>query len=285
MPSEQSGSKLPDEPSVVPSERHDIRGSIPTPRTIPFHVEGHGDLLAQARALSERPRLPACLRTGVDETVAQANICEGLCASIGALRADAETLLEERVALEVAAGLDPPSTLDVHIGWQTRCAAADRSWRAMQGDPGPWKPQLDALKEVATVVDRFEALRGYDRAWAKLSESHEAVPDETGRRKCLPFDVEDWGELVGAARHREFRETLQEDRCRLRETWRSDGAALGRVDVPFDMLMAGGALCAFRGDWEKRERQLRQQAERRRIVQEVEALKREWAIRYRIGLP
>ena len=77
----------------------------------------------------------------------------------------------------------------------------------------------------------------------------------------------------------------EEDRCRLRETWRSDGAALGRMDIPFDLLMAGGALCAFGSDWEKRERRLREQAERRRIVQEVEALKREWSIGYKVGLP
>ena len=173
-------------------------------KTIPFHVEGHGDLLAQARALSEVPRLPAWLRTAVDETIAQAEICEGLCADIRALHADTTGLLEERVVLEAATGLDPPSTLDAHAGWQTRCAAADRSWRAMQGDPETWQPHLDALKDeaaaIGTATKRFETLRGYDAAWAKLSESHEAVLDEAERRDCLPFDVEDWGDLVGRAR-------------------------------------------------------------------------------------
>ncbi len=77
----------------------------------------------------------------------------------------------------------------------------------------------------------------------------------------------------------------EEDRCRLRETWRSDGAALGQPTVPFDLLMAGGAMCAFGSDWEKRERRLREQEVQRRIVQEVEALKREWSIGYKVGLP
>ena len=184
--------------------RDEVAARAAAAKTIPFHVEGHGDLLEQARALSGLPRLPAWLRTAVDETIARAKICEGLCAGIGALRDNIDRLLEERRALEAETGLDPPSSLAAHAGWQRRCAAADLGWRAMRGDPGTWKPHLDALKDeaaaIGTATERFEALRGYDAAWAELSESHEAVLDEAGRRECLPFDVEDWGALVGRAR-------------------------------------------------------------------------------------
>ena len=72
----------------------------------------------------------------------------------------------------------------------------------------------------------------------------------------------------------------EEDRCRLRQTWRSDGAPLGQVDVSFGLLMAGGAMCAFGGDREKRERELREQEEKRRIERE-RALEREQAERQR----
>ncbi len=210
-------------------------------KTIPFHVEGHGDLLAQARALSGLPRLPAWLRTAVDETISQAEICEALCAGIGALRDNIDRLLEERRALEAETGLDPPSSLAAHAGWQRRCAAAGLGWRAMQGDPGTWKPHLDALQDeataIGTAVQRFEALRGYDLAWALLSGSHKAVVDEAGRRECLPFDMEDWGVLVGQARMlahgpgvpdgaaRAARRVLDED-TRCRETRREIAAFL-----------------------------------------------------------
>ena len=76
--------------------------------TVPFHAEGHDELLRQARALAEMPRLPAWLRSAVDETIADAETCRGLCAEIGALRDDTAQLLEERRALEAETGLDPP---------------------------------------------------------------------------------------------------------------------------------------------------------------------------------
>ena len=172
--------------------------------TIAFHVEGHGDLLEQARALVERPLLPAWLRPVVDATIADAETCEGLCADIRGLHADTATLLEERRALEAGAGLDPPSTLHAHAGWQERCTAAERSWRAMEGDPETWKPHLDALEDAAaaigTAVGRFVALRDHDTAWAELSRLRQSIQEEAGRRDCLPFDLGNWDELVGKAR-------------------------------------------------------------------------------------
>ncbi|MDE0277080.1 MAG: hypothetical protein OYH76_14390, partial [Defluviicoccus sp.] len=171
--------------------------------TIPFHVEGHGELVGQARTLAERPLLPAWLRPVVDATVADAETREGLCAGIRALHAGTAALLEERRALEAAAGLDPPSTLHAHAGWRERCEQAERSWRAMRDDPETWKPHLDALKEeaaaIGTAIDRFVALRDHDTAWANLSETRKAILEEAGRRDCLPFDLEGWDSLVGKA--------------------------------------------------------------------------------------
>ena len=78
----------------------------------------------------------------------------------------------------------------------------------------------------------------------------------------------------------------EEDRCTLRETWRSDGAGLGRTEVSFGLLMAGGATCAFGEDREKRERELREQ-ERRRIAlqqEEREAMERQRVMVMRLGM-
>ena len=115
--------------------------------------------------------------------------------------------------------------------------------------------------------------------WIEIGEARAGAADGPSAGLSIAVTVE--AEVV----ERSIAEREEEDRCRLRETWRSDGAALGQAIVPFDLLLAGGALCAFGGDWEKRERRLREQEVQRRIVQEVEALKWEWAIRYKVGLP
>ena len=172
--------------------------------TVPYYAEGFGQLLEMALSLAERPRLPAWLRTAVDETVAHAAACEALCEEIRTLRGETDGLLEERRALEAETGIEPPSGLDAHAGWQERCAGAGESWRAMNDDPGKWQPHLDALKEEAAeigrAVSRFETLRKHDAAWADFSRSYGAVLDEAGQRGRDPFDLEVWDELVIEAR-------------------------------------------------------------------------------------
>ena len=172
--------------------------------TVPYHAEGHDELLRQARALAERPRLPAWLRTAVDETIAHAGTCEGLCAQIRSLRGDTGKLLEERQELEAETGLEPPSMLDAHAGWRDRCEAAARSWEAMQDDPATWRPHLAALKdEVAAIgeaVNRFDALKRHDATWADLRESHKAILEEAEGRNRAPVDLEGWDALVDKAR-------------------------------------------------------------------------------------
>ena len=171
--------------------------------TIPFHAEGHDELLEQARALAPQPFLPAWLRPVVDATIVDAKKYQDLCVEIGALKLDTDGLLEERRGLEEESGLDPPSTLGAHAEWLERCEAAERSWLDMLGDPGTWQPHLDALDEateIGSAMDRFDELRGHDQAWADLSQTHEAILEEAGRRDCLPFDLEGWDGLVDKAR-------------------------------------------------------------------------------------
>lgn len=79
-----------------------------------------------------------------------------------------------------------------------------------------------------------------------------------------------------------------DDRFRLRQTWRSDGAELDQVDISFGLLMAGGAMCAFGRDTEKRERELREQEEKRRIererAREQEQAERQQSLAMRLGM-
>ena len=184
--------------------RGEVAARAAAAETVPFHAGSHGELLQQARELAERPRLPEWLRRAVDQTIADAETCERLCADIRTLHGDTDRLLEERVALEAAAGLDPPTTLDAHAGWRDRCEEAGSSWQAMRDDPGTWKPHLGALEDeaaaIGTAIDRFDALRGHDAAWAELVEAHGAILEEAGALNRMPFDLEGWGALVGKAR-------------------------------------------------------------------------------------
>ena len=195
---------LDDKVLAFPTLRGVVIARAEAARTVPFHAEGHGELLRQARALAQEPRLPAWLRPAVEETIAHAETCEGLCAAIRTLNRDTVRLLEERLSLEAETGLDPPSTLDAHAVWLEDCAAAERSWRAIQGDPATWQPHLVARKDeaaaIGTAIERFEALRGHDAAWAVLSDWYNSFLEEAGRRDCLPFDIEGWGALVDKAR-------------------------------------------------------------------------------------
>ena len=50
------------------------------------------------------------------------------------------------------------------------------------------------------AVERFEALKRHDAAWAELSEGYNSHLEEAGRRDCLPFDLEGWDALVDMAR-------------------------------------------------------------------------------------
>ena len=112
--------------------------------------------------------------------------------------------------------------------------------------------------------------------WTEIVEPGRAAREGTAAGMDRPMAVTVEAELV----ERSTARLEEEDRCTLRECWRSDGAAFGQPDISFGLLMAGGAMRAFRDDGKERERQLREQEERRRIAQE-EALEREAAERQR----
>ena len=103
--------------------------------------------------------------------------------------------------------------------------------------------------------------------WIEIVGPRGAGPNGTpaGMGRAMAVTVE--AELV----ERSIGPREEEEGCALRETWRSDGAPLGEAHVSFGLLMAGGAMRAFRDDEKERERKLREQEERRRIEREREA--------------
>ena len=102
--------------------------------------------------------------------------------------------------------------------------------------------------------------------WTEIVEPRGIAGEETlaGMGRSIAVTVE--AEVVG--RNPGLRQ--EEDRFTLRETWRSDGAALGQTDTSFGLLMAGGAMRAVGEDERKRERELREQEEKRRQEEELQ---------------
>ena len=103
--------------------------------------------------------------------------------------------------------------------------------------------------------------------WTEIVEARDTAREgaSAGMGRSMAVTVE--AELV--ERNVGLRE--KEDRCTLRECWRSDGAAPGQRNIPFGLLMAGGATRAFQDREKERERRLREQEEQRRRIAREEA--------------
>ena len=179
--------------------------------TIPFHADGHGELLEAAHALSEYRLLPTGIRAAVEEVIAEAEACERRLADIAAFREETAGLVAEHGKLEVRAGvIEPPTLLDEWPSWAARSEAAGERWQAMQA--GAWRPHLDRLEEehaaIAAAVGELVACRERDEAWASLAAARRDVLDRAGDEGVPPFYLEGWDEFVAKARAFSEREDL-----------------------------------------------------------------------------
>ena len=201
--------------------RREVRERARKAKTIPFYADGHDGLLEQARALVQSADLPAHVRAAAEEVIADAGTCAARRAEIGAFREGVAALLLERQKLEKRAGDDPPTGLDDHAGWSTRCKEAAGRWHGMRGDTGTWEHHLarlvDEAKEISSGIARLEKLLGHDRAWARFLARRREILEEARTRKCDPFHLERWGAFVAEARALAERSGLPEGAKRAAE--------------------------------------------------------------------
>ena len=167
--------------------------------TIPFHADGHGELVEVAHALSEYQLLPSGIRAAVEEVIAEAAACEQRIADIATFRAETVELVGEHDKLEARAGDDPPSVLEEWRSWAERSEAAADRWQTMQA----WRPHLDRLKEdndaIAAAVGALAACRERDQAWESLAAARQEVLDRARDEGVQPFYLDGWGAFVAEA--------------------------------------------------------------------------------------
>ena len=181
--------------------------------TIPFHADGHGELLEVAHALSEYRLLPTGIRTAVEEVIAEAAACEQRIADIAAFREETAGLVEEHGKLEARANIvKPPTVLEEWPSWAERSEAAAERWEAMQA--GAWRPHLDRLREeddaIAAAIGELAACRERDKAWESLAAARQEVLDRAGDEGVPPFFLEGWGVFVAEAEAFSERKDLPE---------------------------------------------------------------------------
>ena len=229
--------------------------------TIPFHADGHGELLEAAHALSEYRLLPTGIRAAVEEVIAEAEACERRLADIASFREETAGLVAEHGELEARAGvIEPPTLLEEWPSWAARTEAAAERWQAMQA--GVWRPHLDRLREehdaIAAAVERLAAFRERDDAWASLAAARRDVLDRAEDEGVRPFYLEGWGEFVAEAQAFSERKNLP-----------PAAAALADRILEYDRECreARGAVDGFLEDARRHGRQwrsLESEAERRR---------------------
>ena len=101
---------------------------------------------------------------------------------------------------------------------------------------------------------------GHRVRWTEIVQPGRGAAAGAGRSMAVTVEASVVGMSIGLRQ--------EEDHLELKETWRSDGAALGQSNVSVGQLMAAAAMRAFGDDEKKRERELRKQAEERRVAQE-----------------
>ena len=181
--------------------------------TIPFHADGHGELLEVAHALSEYRLLPTGIRAAVEEVIAEAAACEQRMADIAAFRRETAGLVEEHGELEARAGvIEPPTLLEEWPSWAARSEAAGERWQAMQA--GAWRPHLDRLEEensaIAAAIGALAACRERDKAWDSLAAARQEVLDRAKDEGVQPFYLDGWGAFVAEAEAFSERKDLPE---------------------------------------------------------------------------
>ncbi len=163
--------------------------------TIPFHAEGHGELLEVAHALSEYRLLPTSIRAAVEAVIAEAAACEQHIADIAAFREETAELVEDHGKLETRAGDDPPTVLKEWRSWAARAEAAVERWQAI------WRPHLDREEHdaIAAAIGALAACRERDKVWESLAAARQDVLDRAKDEGVPPFFLEGWAAFAAEA--------------------------------------------------------------------------------------
>ncbi len=169
--------------------------------TIAFHVDGHDDLVRQARLLAGMNNVPAHTRAHARETIARDAESRDRQGRVMALAAEADRLLDSHRRLAARDPERPAAELAGYPAWRDRRLKARRQWRAMLKRPDLWQPHLDRhAGDVNERLARCERLAANDAAWARFEAAYRRVEARARAEERISFGMAGWHGLVTQAR-------------------------------------------------------------------------------------
>ena len=183
--------------------------------TVPFHDDGHDDLVAQARLLVAMKNVPVEVRAVVRAVIAHEAQARDRQDRVLALAAEAGRLLDSHRRVAAQDTERPAAELAGYPAWRERWLKARRQWRAMLRRPDLWQPHLDRnAGDVNERLDRCERLAATDAAWARFVAAHRRVQARAQAQERIPFCMAGWYGLVTQARALLLRDDLPDAAAR-----------------------------------------------------------------------
>ncbi len=180
--------------------RREVHERAAAGNTIPFHVDGHDDLVAQARLLAAMKNVPEQVRSSARAVIAHEAQARDRQERVLALAAEAGRLLDGHRRLAARDPERPAAELAGYRAWRERWLKARRQWRAMLKRPDLWQPHLDRdAGDAAERLERCERLAETDTAWAQFAAAHRRVRARAQGEERIPFGMVGWHGLVTQA--------------------------------------------------------------------------------------
>ena len=179
--------------------------------TIQSLVDGHDDLLRQARQLAAMKNAPATERASARAVIIDEVKTQDRREKVLALAAEAERLLDSHQRLADRHPERPGSEPAGHAAWRERWLKARRQLRAMQRRPDLWQPHLERhAGDLKERLERCESLAASDAAWARFAAARHRIEERARGAELSPFGMAGWHGLVAQARALLLRDDLPE---------------------------------------------------------------------------
>ncbi len=195
--------------------RREIHERAAAGNTIPFHVDGHDDLVRQARLLAAMKNAPEQARSSAREVISHDADARDREERVLALAAEVGRLLDGHRRLAARDPERPAAELAGYRAWRQRWLKARRQWQAMCKGPDLWQPHLDRnAGDVNERLGRCERLAETDTAWARFAAAHRRVHARADAEERIAFGTVGWHGLVTQATALLLRDGLPEAAAR-----------------------------------------------------------------------
>ncbi len=182
------------------AQRRAVDARAAARNTIPYHVEGHDDLVARARVLAAMKNVPQPVRSSVRAVLADEAQARDREHRVAALAAETGRLLDSYRRLAAEAPERPTAERPGWPAWRDRWLKARRQWRAMLRRPDLWQPHLEAQAgDAGERLSVCERLAGTDAAWARFDAAHHRLLTKARAEERIPFGMVGWHGLVTRA--------------------------------------------------------------------------------------